>query len=908
MRSVLLALAAWGCLWGHIQAGESYVWWEGEHPLETNYPDDRAFAPNTDGEKAQLSGGAWLQTGKGVAGAKLFAKYAVEVPRAGTYRFWARVFYHHGPFRWRFGEQAWQTCDNRVALADSVELRLHLCANWKSCGDVTLPAGKQTLHIELMAEPGQNTASAFDCFLLSPVPFSPRGKMKPGEKYNRAPEGWFPFEPDRDAFGADAKLDLRGLNEAVAGSKGFLIAKGDALAFEKDPTPVRFWSVCVGPNTIGSDHDSLDFLARRLAKMGVNLVRFHGTIHDKSGSDPAKPDPKQLDDLHYFQSALKKNGIYLYVSHYYVLGFDVKAGYGLPGFEAQENKKPFGLLFFHPRMQEIYRGYTRGLLTSKNPYTGLTLAADPAVAIVEVLNEDSLFFWTFNPGKTIPKACLEPLEQQFGAWLAKQYGNLEQAKTAWGAEKHPEGDAFAQGRAALYPAGTLSGQDWAKNGRNERRASDQARFFTELQHGFYASTRSWMRDELGVRGLTIATNWTTVDNRVLLPLEKYSNTACELLDRHAYFTSPRITPRGYALNQGDLYTDRSALHSPEGHPVQEMVYNGMPTCVSEFNWNMPNRFRTEQCLLGAAYGRLQGIDALVHFAVDTSDWPNRHSVCSVYAPATLGCFPAAALLYRQGLVQEGPVVAREGLKLDDLYAFKGSASAGPVNMDPAAKADLEKSGRVELDALKNLDPLAHLVGQVAREISNEPGKSSLSNLGSFVDRGRKTAKSATGELAWDWGIGLATVNAPRAQGATGFLAQAKTVNLADVVLEIRNEYGMALAVSLDGKPLKESARVLVQVMSEDSNFGWKTTEVEHKDEKSGKVSNMKRLDEVGAAPFVVRKLEGAVSLKRADAASLKVTALDANGYAREAVAAVSKEAGVLRIALLPDVLYYVVEK
>jgi hypothetical protein len=51
-----------------------------------------------------------------------------------------------------------------------------------------------------------------------------------------------------------------------------------------------------------------------------------------------------------------------------------------------------------------------------------------------------------------------------------------------------------------------------------------------------------------------------------------------------------------------------------------------------------------------------------------------------------------------------------------------------------------------------------------------------------------------------------------------------------------------------------------------------------------------------------------VSIRRRDAGSLKVTALDANGYPIDREPAVVRTSGSLAISLLPDVLYYIIER
>ncbi len=55
-------------------------------------------------------------------------------------------------------------------------------------------------------------------------------------------ETW-PFLPERDTFRADALLDLRSMNEKVAGQGGFIRLSDDKNSFVRgDGTPIRFWA------------------------------------------------------------------------------------------------------------------------------------------------------------------------------------------------------------------------------------------------------------------------------------------------------------------------------------------------------------------------------------------------------------------------------------------------------------------------------------------------------------------------------------------------------------------------------------------------------------------------------------------------------------------------------------------
>ncbi len=71
--------------------------------------------------------------------------------------------------------------------------------------------------------------------------------------------------------------------------------------------------------------------------------------------------------------------------------------------------------------------------------------------------------------------------------------------------------------------------------------------------------------------------------------------------------------------------------------------------ISETTWNRPNRFRSEAPLYYAVYGALQHSDAIVHFALDGTNWSAKPGFFmqpwSLMTPAMMGQFPAAALCF-----------------------------------------------------------------------------------------------------------------------------------------------------------------------------------------------------------------------------------------------------------------------
>jgi hypothetical protein len=238
-------------------------------------------------------------------------------------------------------------------------------------------------------------------------------------------------------------------------------------------------------------------------------------------------------------------------------------------------------------------------------------------------------------------------------------------------------------------------------------------------------------------------------------------------------------------------------------------------------------------------------------------------------------------------------VARIETKLADLHALKGIPVSGPQNLDEFRKKDLPPGKALETAAPSSIDPLAFLVGRVEVNVTEAGGVSKLVDLSPYLDRAKGTARSLTGELAWDFQAGLLRIDAPQAQGVAGFLSKAGAATLGDVVIESPMDYGAIVVVSLDDQPVKSSRRLLLQAFSEEQPHGW-----------SAPGEGLRPIAETGGPPIVVKKLEGKVTLRRADAASLKVRALDPNGIEDKAV----KVPGGASIALAPASMYLLIEK
>jgi hypothetical protein len=701
-------------------------------------------------------------------------------------------------------------------------------------------------------------------------------------------ESWFAFDAKPDAFADNSAIDLRSLNERFAGEQGFIGVKDGQFVHSRTGEPVRFWAVNGPPHELtGAD---LRQCARMLAKHGVNLVRIHGGYFDERGEVDSAKVKRTIEIV----EAMKAEGIYTHFSIYFPLWLTPKPDNPwLKGYDGKTH--PFAALFFNPEFQAQYRRWWSVLLTTPSPVTGKPLVEEPAVAGLEMQNEDSFFFWTFSE-QNIPDVQLRLLEKLFGDWLAKKYGSLEAALAKWNGLKVKR-DAPAEGRIGFRPL-------W--NMFNEKTARDQdtAQFLLEVQTRFYSETYAFLR-KLGFKGPITASNWATASPQVFGPLERLSYTCGDFIDRHGYFgCNHEGENAAWSLRNGHTYTERSALRfdaeqpgKPRQfvHPAMDMHYDGKPSMISETTWERPNRFRSEAPLYLAVYGALQHSDAIVHFALDSRDWAVKPNYWmqpwTLMTPAMMGQFPAAALIFRRGMVTAGSVLADIRLSREALLRLEGTPLPQDAALDELRLKDIPSGAEYKPGA--RLDPLLHYAGRADVKFVTGQGAMKVSDLKPLIDHAKQTVTSSTGELKLNYGKGVLSINAARAQGVSGALQAAGQVETRDLTIASEMELGHIVAVSLDDQPLAQSGKILLQVMSEEKASGFQTETVGE---------GVKRITNIGTDPWQVKELNGTVRFKRADAAQLKVTALDFNGYTIGACGSGNQ------IKLQPATLYYLVTR
>lgn len=736
--------------------------------------------------------------------------------------------------------------------------------------------------------------------------------------------GTWAFAPREDSFEQGALLDLRWLNEDASGERGFVRLSEDGNSFVRgDGEPIRFWAVgseVYKPPTKTKRETEEEYQQRRtqwkqdiprhfrfLAKQGVNMARLHTTVADtREGAAIDDVNEETIEGIFRFIAAAKENGIYVTISPYYP-NHNTPKSWRLEGYGPEQ--KPWGAIFVDPRLQAAYKTWTRELYTRKNPHTGLAIKDDPTVAILQILNEDSMFFWTMQ---RLPEPLARRLGDRLADWLVKKYGALEKAQAAWDGQQQKEDD-FAAGHVHLLSTWHMT-RDW--EGGTALRLADQTEFLARWQRAFYAEMGRYLREELGCRQLLNATNWRTADDLKLKEIERWTYAALDMDAENEYYGSDyqhRGENDGYRIDPGHLLVNESCLHKPLELTVNFKQQVGHPFIVTETSWKHPNLYQTEGPFLISAYQSLGGVDIVYWFTATTPTWnldPRRlfwpvgesHALgkWSCSTPMLMGMFPAGALVYRRGYLKPGETIVHEERSLESLWRrepplIDDNEIYGVSRETEECKSIRREDGRISRAAF--------LVGRVETKLGGDSDETNVKDFSRYLKADDRSIHSSSGELVWDYGDGMCRMDAPRAQGVTGFLKQAGgRFELSDVAITSENDYATISVVSMDDRPLAESTKILVQVGTTARLTGWETEEATFKFREQQ--IRGERIVNAGRPPW--RIADTKVTLRVNNPRLTKATLLDAGGYAADGVPVARDDRGVT-LELPASTMYLVLE-
>ena len=204
---------------------------------------------------------------------------------------------------------------------------------------------------------------------------------------------------------------------------------------------VRLWGVNLSFGANLPRHEDAPVIAARMAAAGVNTVRCHHLDTSRwprglwNSKDGKTIEPEALDRLDFFINQLALHGICVNLNLH--VGREHSEYIGLPktnrGYDKISN-------IFTPELVDAQKEYARQMLDHVNPYRGVRYADDPAVAIVEITNENSFFMWSSEETlRTLPPYYADILQKKFNAWLKEKYGSDEKLREAWSEDAQPLG-------------------------------------------------------------------------------------------------------------------------------------------------------------------------------------------------------------------------------------------------------------------------------------------------------------------------------------------------------------------------------------------------------------------------------------------------------------------------------------
>ncbi len=196
---------------------------------------------------------------------------------------------------------------------------------------------------------------------------------------------------------------------------------------------VRLWGVNLSFGANLPTHADAPRVAARLAAAGVNTVRCHHLDTARwprglwNAGDGKTIEPEALDRLDYFIDQLARRGIWVNINLH--VGRAHSEYIGLPKTNRNYDKIS-GI--FTPALIEAQKRFARDILNHVNKYRNVRYADDPAVAILEITNEDSFFMWGADQTlRTLPEFYANIFQRRFNQWLANRYGSDEKLRRAW---------------------------------------------------------------------------------------------------------------------------------------------------------------------------------------------------------------------------------------------------------------------------------------------------------------------------------------------------------------------------------------------------------------------------------------------------------------------------------------------
>ena len=656
----------------------------------------------------------------------------------------------------------------------------------------------------------------------------------------RAGADWIPFTAAGEIVGGSA-LDLSAMRPTgkPAGRHGRVVRRGAHFEFESLPgVPQRFY----GANLCGTANypetlEDARRIAQNLARIGYNTVRIHH--HDSHCVDRTKPGRTELDEammrrMDNLFKACAEEGLYittdLFVSRMAAGIAWRDLGVDRDGSLSMEDYKY--TVPVHEGAYSNFLAFARNFLSHVNVHTGVRYAEDPTLAWISLVNEGN-----------IEKPGADGYASRPG-WQA--------AWSAWLAQKRREEPSAYAGLSDAIPN--------RKTGSREGAAFTL--FLRDVETRFTRRTAAALR-AWGCKALVSDMNDCT---GVMVGMTPVRGEVFDYLDTHFYVDHPGFFERPWALPSYCPNTNPLKGEALGAAKVTTLRVLDRPFTVSEYNFSGPGRYRGVGGILTGVEAALQDWSGLWRF-----QWA--HHASTALRPGTegLGYFDIASdplqlaserasiCLFLRGdlkplrrtfAVTVPPEKAQDlsmPVAASALFGWQWAGWYAKTGFLSAPSAPPGTDWAVGFDAAANMT-----AGDVRRLLF---GSDAL------------PAAAGDGAVRVDGMRGSFSVETPLTAG--GFV-ESGTLDAGAVRASLGGALATVWASSLDGRPIRESGRLLVTHLTDVQNTG-----VRYADE------DMRIVTDLGSLPYLMRRGTAEVSVARAaDAPPCRVYALDATGARR----------------------------
>lgn len=422
---------------------------------------------------------------------------------------------------------------------------------------------------------------------------------------------------DQPLHVVSSALDIGGLRDTAvpAGSRGRIRIHASAptkFAESNDPTTeikmvVATWAPDITHVPLPLDKSAITAGVEHLAKSGYSALRIHGLEFWLMAytTNAFEFPPQRLDAFDWLLAECKRVGIYWILNprqpELYQAGNGSGRFTGMPASSVPLKAR----LFTQQEARDHYAQGFRTLYDRVNPYTGTNILQDPALFMVEMMNECTPDFaasaswpavWmTRDAGTTQGTAGKTWTEWLSDSTQSHGYADIAALNTAWGT-------AYANFAAVPAPSSNLPGLGMPAN----KISVDVVKYLWYL----YANLASWYGTFLQSVGYSGLKSGYIASPSINTLRESAATAFDDVVNLHDYCMQCNDPTPGLSINNG---VGNSPVWEFMHWASQGIVWqSGKPAYWGEYGWPYWGRYRNQQVML-AAYAAQGGIPAVTMF-------------------------------------------------------------------------------------------------------------------------------------------------------------------------------------------------------------------------------------------------------------------------------------------------------